>query len=99
VEFELIKDGDGPVSMGDGFFREARVRSQEMQDRDPIVGDMVHFWDGSACRAAVVTQDDLDTVCLTAYMPDGPDPLVRHADVEHDEAKCEDTWHWPEMGQ
>lgn len=98
MDFELIR-GEGPVSMGDSFFREARARSQEMIERDPVVGDVVHFWDDTACRAAIVTYDGLDAVDLTVFHPAGEHVITRHANVGHDEAKARDTWHWPEMGQ
>lgn len=77
------------------FISHARVRSAARLERDPIVGDTVHFWDETACRAAIVTQDDLDTVWLAHLMP-GETSWRPVRDVPHSEAKDGLSWHWPE---
>lgn len=82
----------------DTFFSFARAARKEATERDPVVGDTVHFWDGDACNAAIVTRDDLTSVCLTIFWPEGvAAETLRASEVEHDEAKGTDTWHWPEL--
>lgn len=86
--------------IGDAFDRKsfvsyARTRAAEQEERDPVVGDSVHFWDGVACRAAIVTQDDLDSVWLSFLMP-GELTWRPVREVLHDEHKGENTYHWPE---
>lgn len=92
MEFELIEGGR------DAFMSHARKRAQEMAERDPAVGDIVHFWDGSACRAAIVTLDELFLTSLAFLMPGETSWRPVH-EAEHDEDKGEYTWHWPEMTQ
>jgi hypothetical protein len=98
VEFELIKDDEGPVSMGDQFFSYARSQRAAKEGRDADVGDVVHLWHNSACRAAIVTADDLTTWSLSFLMP-GETSWRPICEVEHDEAKADNTWHWPCGGQ
>jgi hypothetical protein len=94
VEFQLIKDEEGPVSTGDSFFSYARAQRAEKAERDPIVGDVVHYWDGESCAAAIVTRDDLESQVLAVLPPEG-EILYRHMGVAHSEDKSEGSWHWP----
>ena len=82
------------------FLSYARTRRSDKADRDADVGEAVHFWDmvDARCRAAVVTQDDLDTVQLTYLMP-GEATLYPEREVPHDETKTGPSWHWPCGGQ
>lgn len=94
MDFELIPEDE--THDGGAFISYARTRATAKQERDPDVGDVVHFWDDvdARCRAATVTQDDLTTVWLHYLMPGEPTPrCVR--DVAHSETKADGTWHWP----
>lgn len=94
MEFELIEEGDTTAP----FMSYARRRAAEKAERDPIVGDTVHYWDGVACRAGLVTQDDLDTIQLSFWMP-GEISCRPVRQVRHDEGHGDSTWHWPCGGQ
>lgn len=92
MEFELITDQDT-------WFSQSRALRAAKEERDAIVGDAVHLWDGMACRAAVVTDDpELDSLWVSFLMP-GETSWRPVRDVRHDEAKGEMTWHWPCGGQ
>lgn len=94
MEFELIKTGE----LGEDFFSYARQRAVELAERDPVVGDTVHVWFEGACRAAIITQDDLDTWCVSFLMP-GETSWRPVREVSHDETKGGMSWHWPCGGQ
>lgn len=100
MEFELIEEGDTTAP----FMSYARRRAAERAERDPIVGDTVHYWhdQNGRCRAAVVV-DVLDTsfdepcaVDLLGFQRDG---TVGIPDVPHAEEKHHHTFHWPCGGQ
>lgn len=78
------------------FFSFARAQKAAKAEQDSGVGDLVHFWDFQAarCRAAIVTQDDLDTVWLNYLMP-GEISWRCVSEVPHDENKDSPSWHWP----
>ena len=82
----------------DSFISHARVRSAARLERDPLIGDIVHYWDGDvlACQAAIVVSvDDFGPeISLTVFEKDGGTTAVHG--VEHDEGREEDSWHWPE---
>lgn len=65
----------------------------------PTVSAPVHFWSGGKCRAAIV----LDVLHMQPLAPDLCHLRIFLANqddaedlVEHDEAKAENTWHWPD---
>lgn len=98
MDYELIKPDETHDS--GAFLSYARGRQAAKQERDPDIGDTVHFWDmvEARCLAATVTQDDLHTVWLHYLVPGEPTPrCVR--DVAHDETKTGPSWHWPCGGQ
>lgn len=84
----------------EAFMSYARKRHADKQERDADIGDAVHFWDfvDARCRAAIVTQDDLDSVWLSYLMP-GETSLHCEREVPHDEFKGGPSWHWPCGGQ
>jgi hypothetical protein len=97
VDYELIPlDEKDPAYNRTPFLSYARARRTDKEERDPDVGDSVHFWDmvEARCRAAVVTQDDLRTVWLNYLMP-GETSWRCVRDVPHDETKTGPSWHWP----
>jgi hypothetical protein len=93
MDYEISPDEDRG-----SFISHARVRSAARTERDPLVGDMVHYWDPDvlACQAAlVIAQDDFSPeISLTVFEKAGG-TATAHG-VEHDEDRGEDTWHWPE---
>jgi hypothetical protein len=96
VDFQIIEPEERDAYPVAPFLSYARGRHTDRQERDPDVGDAVHLWDmvEARCRAAVVTQDDLDTVQLTYLMP-GEASLYCEREVPHDETKGGPSWHWP----
>lgn len=98
MEYELIKDDERDAYPVAPFLNYARARRTDKEERDPLVGDTVHFWNGEHCWVAVVTQDDLFSVWLSCMAP-GETSLRPVRDVSHDESKAENTWHWPCGGQ
>lgn len=84
------------------FMSYARGRRAAKQERDAGVSDTVHYWcpRDSRCLAAIVTQENLNTVELTVFPP-GDDPRnFRAVTISHDETKQDPgTWHWPCGGQ
>lgn len=100
MDYELIKPDAQDKYDPAPFLNYARARRTDKEDRDPDIGDSVHFWDmvDARCLAATVTQDDLTTVWLTYLVPGEPFPrCVR--EVPHDETKTGPSWHWPCGGQ
>jgi hypothetical protein len=92
MEYEISTDEDRG-----SFISHARKRSAAKAERDPLVGDIVHHWNGR-CYAAIVCDltgsfDD-PTVDLYSLHVDGG---LGFSGCRHDEAKSEShTWHWPE---
>lgn len=96
MDYELIEPDEQDAYDPAPFLSYARLRSQDKQERDPLIGDTVHHWDGFRCVAALVTADHLRAFDLTSFPPDGPHSVQRLAGVAHDEGdRAPDTWHWP----
>jgi hypothetical protein len=95
VDFELIKpDAQGKYDPAP-FLNYARARRTDKAERDPLIGDWVHFWTGDGCWAAVVTKDDLDTVWLSCIAP-GETSWRPVRGVPHiEDGKAQGSWHWP----
>jgi hypothetical protein len=92
MDFEDIGDAFDRGS----FVSYARTRAAEQEERDAVVGDIVHFWNGENCRAAiVVATGDLagDPETLHVFQPGERDG---EALAVHDETRTENTYHWPE---
>lgn len=105
MEYELIEDDEQDQYPVAPFMSYARRRAPEFAERDPIVGDIVHWWSGEKCRAAMVLDDYFTGVpegsvppptYLRVFVPGDHSPEVF---CDHDEAKGESTWHWPCGGQ
>lgn len=94
MEFELI-DPDQKH-----FLSYARKRAEEMRERDPIVGDVVHYMEEGdpECLAAVVIKVhfDYDEVAVDLLIH-GPISDYRERKVEYDEGRGNGYWHWPEV--
>lgn len=102
MDYELIKPDQDDKYDPAPFFSYARLRSTELAERDPDVGDTVHFWDGYGCRAAVVgclneelgEEPSVDLAVLMLDMDQGlrwqQEPRVQHA-----EGRDAASWHWP----
>ena len=87
------------------FLNYARARRTDKDERDPIVGDVVHFWDDvtAKCMAATVVDtvwetDGQHSECLHVLDPDRAEARWLHA-IPHSEPKKPLTWHWPCGGQ
>lgn len=93
MDFQIIEPDEQDVTP---FLSYARTRRNERAEMDADVGDVVHFWDlvDARCRAAIVTQDDLNTVWLSYLMP-GEISMRCVREVPHDETKGGPSWHWP----
>jgi len=91
---EVIATGE--VVQGDvGFFSYARIRREAKAARSPETGDIVHFWDGEQCRAAIVmeTSSFSDDATMRVHIPHKP---FEDWTSEHDEDKdLAGTYHWP----
>ena len=94
MEYELIQSDKDDAYDVAPFLSYARARSQDRAERDPIVGDTVHVWFGGACRAAIITQDDVDTWCVSFLMP-GETSWRPAREVPHSEDRKGLSWHWP----
>ena len=96
VDFQIIEPEEQDAFPVAPFFSYARHQVSDKQSRDADVGDVVHFWDmvDARCRAAVVTQDDLDTVQISYLVP-GETAFSCEREVPHDETKTMPSWHWP----
>lgn len=103
MDYELIPlDEKDPAYDRTPFLSYARARRTDKEERDAIVGDVVHFWTNShhGCRAAIVTEahfavdesyssaEDL-YVLPNSATPNGEPTLARLA--VHDESKPEAT--------
>lgn len=100
MDYELIKPDEQDAYDPAPFLTYARARRTDKQDRDAAVADVVHWWDGRDCKAAIVAGVN-DPVLM-----EGPSydlMAVQNFEwwpkryVSHDEAKTQpNTWHWPE---
>ena len=75
-----------------------RLRQQMKANTPASVGDIVHFWDGDACVAAMVTETGIfedEGDYLTLFQP-RQQPGYSAAGILHREDKGRDSWHWPE---
>lgn len=97
MDYELIKPDEQDAYDPAPFLNYARARRTDKDERDPLIGDVVHFWDDTEarCRAAVVLEDDPmeDEVSLRVMAPHSPDQDL--CEVRHDETKTGPSWHWP----
>lgn len=92
MEYELIEDDEQDQYDPAPFMSYARRRSQEFAQRDPIVGDIVHWWTGERCLAAIVLDMNLAYECVRVLTPASADQDMH---CVHSEGKAEGTWHWP----
>lgn len=95
MDYEMIKPDERDKYDPAPFLSYARLRSTELAERDPDIGDIVHLWLGGPCHAAIVRRDDLDTVSLVAFPVEGDLPPAYRNGIRHSEKKVYDTWHWP----
>lgn len=98
MDYELIKPDAQDAYDPAPFLNYARARRTDKEERDPLVGDTVHWWQDGGCVAAVVTGQDWTAEgvreFLTVFPPRSlPGYLAESA--PHDETKGEMTWHWP----
>lgn len=93
MDYELIEP-DQTHDAG-AFISYARARRTDKQERDADVGDIVHFWDGECCSAALVLRDQWDSVCLSVVRPKAEGGTLEYGHVPHSEGKLHETWHWP----
>lgn len=105
MDYELIKPDADDAYDPAPFLSYARRRAAELAERDPVVGDHVHYWDGERCVAAMVTELDWDAsptiiampVWLTIFPSRGQLPGATVDPVSYDGGKAAgNTWHWPE---
>ncbi len=110
MDYELIKPDAQDKYDPAPFLSYARLRQADKQERDPDIGDVVHFWDmvEARCRAAIViaeSQERINAVTkeVTGYFeslrimyPGRPD---EDRGIVHDETKTGPSWHWPCGGQ
>lgn len=92
---EYMESLEAAQSGADGaFLNYARVKRVAREQRSPEIGDIVHFWNESSCFAAIVmeTQSFTDAATLRVHIPHEP---FQDWTVDHDEAKNDETWHWP----
>ncbi|WP_327719870.1 hypothetical protein OG381_34345 [Streptomyces sp. NBC_00490] len=95
MDYELIKPDEQDRYDPAPFLNYARARRTDKDERDPDVGDWVHYWTGDECWAALVTRDDLFSVWLSCVAP-GETSLRPVRDVPHIEGtKAQGSWHWP----
>jgi hypothetical protein len=84
------------AELDDAFLNYARIKKMAREERSPEIGDIVHFFEGdhAACRAAIVMEVEAfsDGANLRVHIPRGP---FQDWQADHDEAKGDDTWHWP----
>lgn len=71
-------------------------RKRLLAETAPVVGDVVHFWDGEHCRAAIVMEIEDHEATLRVHIPNKP---FEDWTAGHDEGKSDDSWHWAETGR
>lgn len=69
------------------------------KERAPEVGDIVHFWGGEKCRAALVMETEGHSATLRVHIPNASfqDWTVDHDEEEwkFDQGDPMFFWHWP----
>jgi hypothetical protein len=68
-----------------------RERQLALAEREACLGDIVHFWTGADCRAAIVVDLVDDEETLHVFWPGQEDSEVT---CIHDERRSVCTWHW-----
>lgn len=76
----------------------ARVRRELKENQPASVGDIVHFWDGDRCRAAIVMEVETFSHAATLRVHI-PHEAFQDWHVDHEEGKGPNSWHWPEGDQ
>lgn len=83
---------------GELYLSYAKAREEAMKNTPATVGDIVHFWSGEKCRAALVIESDHILAperkwLLRVFVPGfGSEDVA----TSHDEGKKTGTWHWAE---
>ena len=87
-----------PAAGEESFMSYARLQQEAKAATPAGVGDIVHYWDGDACVAAMVTEAGMfegEGDYLAIFQP-RQQPGCTAIAIAHDEDKGRDTWHWPE---
>lgn len=79
----------------EAFISYARAKREALENTPATLGDVVHFWDGDRCRAAVVieTETFTDACTLQVFIPH---EAAQCWVVDHNEDKVPESWHWAE---
>lgn len=102
MDYDLIKPDEGDAYDPAPFISFARRQRADKAERDPDVGDVVHYVDFgvAGCLPAVVLKEHFaytePTVDLLVH---GHDRDFREREIDHDEGRGEGYWHWPCGGQ
>lgn len=86
------------LAADESYLNYARIKREARAARSPEVGDIVHFWAGGPCRAAIVmeTESFSDAATLRVHIPNEP---FQDWHVGHNEDKASEgdefSWHWP----
>jgi hypothetical protein len=77
------------------FLSYGNARAKILRLTSASIGDIVHYWTGVACRAAIVTAvpETSPAETLHVFQPGEHDGEVA---AVHDEDKNTGTWHWAE---
>lgn len=81
----------------ENYVNYAALRAQAKANTPAGVGDIVHYWDGERCLAAIITETGTfegEEDQLHVFSPERNGSGV--AGGVHNEGKTSDTWHWPE---
>jgi hypothetical protein len=89
---------EAQATFSESYLNYARIKREAKAARSPEVGDIVHFWAGGPCRAAIVMEAESfsDVATLRVHIPNEP---FQDWTVDHNEDKASEgdefSWHWP----
>lgn len=91
--------GDQDAQQGrDSYLSYARAKRELKENQPASIGDIVHFWDGEQCRAAIVMEVETFSHAATLRVH-VPHEAFQDWHVDHEEGKGPNSWHWPEGDQ
>jgi len=94
--FREIVQSESKAHEQEAFLTYVKAKQEFKRNTPPTIGDVVHFWDGQRCMAAMVAETEQYTHACTAHVF-VPREACQWWHVDHDEAKeTDNTWHWAE---
>lgn len=94
--FRQIVQSEGQRHEQEAFLTYVQAKQQFKKNTPATIGDVVHFWDGEQCRAAMVAETEAYSHAVTIHVFI-PREACQWWHADHSEEKdVLNTWHWAE---